>query len=254
MELMLKEKLKNISKKLLKGIKKYKILIAVIILLGCGCCYRDYNLRKKNNFKNATSGEKTSKTILINSNLYGKSMDEKKNYLLTNFTMDNTVIANENAPITIIDFSSYTCEFCKKMRKDINKIIEKYVIQKKVANYVLRPVYGTKTIPFGAFLLCSVKEKRKEIAESFFNFDLNKNMEQFLIDTGKKYNLAEDYVKQCIHSEENYEKIIYMQNENRKVFDLTRTPLLVINGKEYLGYKNYEEIKHIMDNIVRNVK
>ena len=77
-------------------------------------------------------------------------------------------------------------------RTEISKIIDEYVKEKKLVNYVLRPFYGIKTIPFGAFLLCVEPEHRLEVAETFFNFDEKSDLEKFLVEIGKKYDLEED--------------------------------------------------------------
>lgn len=239
--------------------KQYKTYIIVLVILITGYMYKKYitvkEYIKKENIINASENNEVEnnlkKTIMINVNLYNKTEKEKKKYLLSNFDMDN-VIFNENAKITIIDYSSFTCKFCKSMRNDINKIIKEYAIQKHLIKYVLRPVYSKKTIPIGALLLCSEPSKRKEIAENFFNIDINQvtDFEKLLIDIGKKYNMNEDYIKQCIYNEENYEKIIYMQNESKDIFDLNATPALIINGTKYTGYKNYKAIENIIQQIL----
>ncbi len=254
---MLKEKLNKIKQYFIEKFKKYKVILLIILTLGIGCGYRKSIIAKSKKeteakILNKGADNNSTQKILINKHLYNKTDKEKKTYLLSNFIMDNT-IGSEEAKITIIDYSSFTCNYCKEMRKEINKIIDEYVIEKKFVKYVLRPVYNKKTIPYGAFLLCVNPEQRKEIAELFFepDFEKFKNIEDFIISVGKNYGLNEEYVQKCIFDQDSYDKIIYMQNESKKIFNLKGTPVLIINGKEYIGYKNYNELKDIIETIIK---
>ncbi|MDR1499014.1 MAG: DsbA family protein [Rickettsiales bacterium] len=254
----------RIKEDVLKKIKKYKILVCVVILLGIGCLYKirtEENVSKMQfkavddavvgNAVKASSSAQSRKTVFINTNLYGKPPKERKKYLLENHDMDSFV-KNNGAKVTIIDYSSFVCSFCKGMREDMNKIIKEYVLDKQIMNYVLRPVYNRKTIPLGAFLLCMKDEDRLKIAEDFFkiNIDETTDFDTLLVDVAQKYGINEDYVKDCIHDEGNYERIIYMQTESKNTFDLRGTPVLIVNGKQYTGYRNYEQIKHIVEEAI----
>ncbi len=259
---MPKNKLNKIKQYFIEKIKKYKVTLIIILILGIGCGYKKAIVAKNKKeieskvLNESSNNSNSTQKILINKHLYNKTNKEKKDYLLSNFIMDST-IGSEKAKITIIDYSSFTCDYCKKMRQEINKIIDEYVTKKKLVKYVLRPIYNKKTIPYGAFLLCVNPEQRKEIAELFFEPDFKnfKTIEDFIISIGNKYNLNEEYVKNCIFDQDSYNKIIYMQNESKKVFNLKGTPVLVINGKEYIGYKDYDELKDIIETIIKkNVK
>ncbi|MBO4956465.1 MAG: thioredoxin domain-containing protein [Rickettsiales bacterium] len=192
-------------------------------------------------------------TVVIHTGLFDKSQEEKRNFLLNNYEMDN-LLGEKSAKISIIEYSSFTCKYCKKLRKEINKIIQEYVYDKKIANYATRPLYNTKTIPFGAFIQCSRKEDKQRIIDRLFEANVNSivSMEDFLIKVGKDFNMNEEYVKSCLYNEEMYQKLIYMQQETNSVFDLKGTPVLIINGEEYAGYKTYQELKEIIDRIINN--
>ena len=105
-------------------------------------------------------------TVVVHTVLFDKTIEEKRNFLLNNYEMDN-LLGDKNAKISIIEYSSFTCKYCKKLRKEINKIIQEYVYNKKIANYATRPLYNTKTIPFGAFIQCSRQEDKQKIIDNF---------------------------------------------------------------------------------------
>lgn len=236
--------MKRIINFLKEKIKKYKIVIILFLILLVGFLY---NSKEKNKNQIKASAEEPI-TVFINTNLYGKTDDEKKEYLLNDFSMDN-LIGDPSAKITIIEYSSFTCDYCKNFRKETNKLIKEYITNKNIIRYAIRPLYNTRTIPLGAFLQCADKKDREQIVDYFFDKEIEniKNMEEFLIETGKKFNMNEEYVKKCIYDKDLYQKLIYMQQETNGVFKIKATPLLLINGEEYYGYKTFEELKTIID-------
>ena len=231
--------------------KKTKAIIILFFLLCLGFLY---NAKHKTSAKTSSSmvavSEENPLTIFIKPGLFNKTPEEKREYLLNNFDMDN-VIGNPDAKVTVIEYSSFTCKYCKALRKEINKLVEDYAINESKIKYVLRPLYNTKTIPLGAFIQCARPEDKEKIADYFFSKDIDDidNMEQFLLEAGKKFNMNEDYVKDCIYDEDMYKKLIYMQQETNTAFDIEGTPVLFINGKEYAGYRTSEKLKTIIDSI-----
>ena len=59
--------------------------------------------------------------------------------------------------------------------------------------------------------------------------------------------MNEEYVKNCIYDKDMYQKLIYLQQEAKDVFDLRATPVIIINGKEYIGFRTYKQLKEIID-------
>lgn len=246
-------KIKNIYQLFLSKIKQYKIVLIILIIITIGFIYKIQAKTVENNTQPTTKQQETV-NVVIHTGLFNKTTEEKREFLLNNYEMDN-LLGNKNAKISIIEYSSFTCKYCKKLRKEINKIIQEYVYDKKIANYATRPLYNTKTIPFGAFIQCSRKEDKQNIIDTLFKANVSsiKNMEEFLINIGKDFNMDEEYIKNCLYNEETYQKLIYIQQETNSVFNLKGTPVLIINGKEYVGYKTYQELKEIIDKLINNV-
>lgn len=241
--------------KFLDFIKKYKVYLIVIGILAVGVFYKRNVVDKAAKANKITERKSTEpRTIMVHMGLHNKTKEEKREYILNHFDMDY-IIGNKNAKITIIEYSSFTCKYCKKMRGEINKILDEYTSdENSQVRYVIRPIYNTKTIPLGAFLACAKDEDKLNIIDDFFKTDLGviANMEEFLLETGKKYNMDETYVKDCIYNKDMYEKLIYMQQASRSVFNLDATPVFVINGKEYIGYRTSKQLKTIVENILNN--
>ncbi|MDR3079010.1 MAG: DsbA family protein [Rickettsiales bacterium] len=232
--------------------KRYAVYLGVLLALLLGFVHRRRLLRSRLEAKAGNTAERgRTATIIVNRNLQGKSIEEKRKYLLSNFDMD-CAVGDVRARITIVDNSSFSCRYCKKMRPEIEKIIQEYVVDRKVARYALRPLYGVRDIPLGALLQCAKPENRLRMAEEFFKVDVEgiDDFTLFLTELGEKYGMDREYVKNCIHDEDLYRKIIYMQQNNREAFNINVTPLLVIENQEKVGYKSYEQIREIIENIL----
>ena len=240
--------------KFLDFIKKYKIYLIVICVLYVGVFYRISTQNKVAKAKINGEVQTGPRTVMIHTGLHNKTKEEKKKYLLEHFDLDY-VIGNKNAKVSIIEYSSFTCKYCKKIREEIKKILDEYVFSNNnQVKYAIRPIYNTKNIPLGAFLICAKEDDKLNIINDFFRTDIGTiiDMEKFLLEVGKKYNMDETYVKNCIYDKDTYEKLIYMQQASRSVFNLSATPVLVINGKEFVGYKTYKQLKDILENILGN--
>lgn len=237
---------------IIEKIKKYKLYIAFLLILSVGFVYsksRQISQEKSKLIEN--NNENEVRTVMINTALFNKTLEEKKIYLLNNFDMD-FVIGNNDAKITIIEYSSFGCKYCRKMRSEIDKIIDEYVLDKKLLKYVFRPLYNTKTIPIGAFINCARYEDKHNIINEIFskNIDLINDYQEYLTEIGKKFNMDEEYIKKCIYNRETYEKIIYMQRNSKEVFSINATPMFIINGQEIFGYRSYQQIKTIIEDIL----
>ena len=240
--------MKNIFKVNLS--KKTKAVVILFLLLCLGFLYNTKHKTSAKTSETVPVSEENPLTIFVKPGLFGKTPEEKREYLLNNFEMDN-VVGNLDAKITVIEYSSFTCKYCKSLRKEINKLVGDYALKEQKIRYILRPLYNTKTIPLGAFIQCARTEDKEKIADYFFSKDIDNidNMEKFLLEAGNKFNMNEDYVKDCIYDEDMYKKLIYMQQETNTAFNIEGTPVLFINGKEYAGYRTVEKLKTIIDSI-----
>ncbi|MDR1425975.1 MAG: DsbA family protein [Rickettsiales bacterium] len=234
--------------------KKYTAYIVVLIILMAGFFYRKtLSRRQLEAAAKDNNVYKQAHTVFLNAGLHGKTKEEKRKYLLNDFTMDCT-LGDAHAEISIIDHSSFSCKYCRKMRPEIRKILQEYVIDRKIAHYSLRLNYGVKNIPVGAFLQCSKPENRLEIAEKIFengNLEKIEDIFSFLVELGKEYDMNEEYVNSCIRDGDLYRKIIYMQQNNREAFNVNATPILLINNQEKVGYQTHGQIRDTIENILK---
>jgi protein-disulfide isomerase len=248
------ESIKKARDYLTAKVKSNRVLIVVVVLLSVGFVSGKNRVKRIADERNI--GDAVPKeSIFVDMTLYSKNLREKREYLLDNFDND-FVIGDKNAPLTIVDFSSFSCSFCRQMRRDINKIVDEYAVKSKRLRYVLRPVVNSKTIALKILLSCVEDgDKQWELIDSIFGIDWMKidSMKTTIEGLMAKHNIDAKKVRDCLNNDEMYQKIVYYQRENSQIFKIERTPLLVVNGRTYSGYKNYDELKKIIDeNVHKN--
>jgi protein-disulfide isomerase len=233
--------------------KAHRVFLTILVLLFLGFCFGRYKETKVEQSREEIAsivGKNKSKVIFFDRGLYDKSPKQKKGYLLSNFSED-FVIGSQKAPITMIDYSSFTCIFCRQMREDLKKIIDEYAVNSNALRYVFRPAVNSKTVTLRLFLNCARDSgKVWELVDDIFNtpklnvLDMKVVVEELI----EKHKIKIDKdMEICLGSNVEQEKIIYYQRESSFVFNVRRTPLLVINGEAYYGFKKYEELKKIIE-------
>ena len=245
----IKEKCLSFVKYLYSKVKQYKVYILTLLVLMIGFYYNNYSYRKKR--MELFESEKSMKSRLFFDTKFEtfKNPKERVDYLIKNEIFNDIVIKTHQdnktmQNLTLIDYSSYNCQFCRKMRADIQQVL-KWADENNVKfTYVLRPITNKRSIIFNVFLSC-IKDNRDKYVEDFFKIDwltvgdLRDYLTKFAIDNSL---LTEDEVKSCLNDDSIYRKIIYYQLQSNIAFDTTSTPLLIINGKKSYGYKDYKKI------------
>ena len=84
---------------------------------------------------------------------------------------DAEVLGGNKTLVTIVDYSSYNCHFCKKMReKTIIPMYEEYV-KTGLVKYIHRPVYNNRTISLVSVSSCFKEGLSFDLRNEFFKED-----------------------------------------------------------------------------------
>ncbi|MDR2760911.1 MAG: DsbA family protein [Rickettsiales bacterium] len=247
----------NGKKYLAKRAKACRIFLIIFALLSLGFYFNKYKEKKIEQSREeiASITGKRNAVIFFDRGLYDKSLKQKKEYLLSDFSNDFTIGA-KNAPVTMVDYSSFTCIFCRQMREDLKKIIDEYAVNSNALRYVFRPAVNDKTVELKLFLNCARDSgKVWELTDDIFNVkDLGVlNMRKVIEELAEKWKIEiNGDIEACLESNLEREKIIYYQRENSLIFNVRKTPLLVINGEPRYGLKKYEELKKIIEEKLGN--
>lgn len=256
------KKILNFFKQLFLSIPWYlRGLAIVFILFLLSILFNKYG---NNDVNNNTVKNRTS--LHINNNITGEVNANLKSVPPTPFlkkrTKENTKISNteeeleyffgsDNAPITIVEYSSYNCPHCLSLHNNIMSNIKVDYIDTNKVKYI-KKVFIQKNSMLGVLLpYCAKPENRYNLVE-----DLYKNIDLWLDSRKQKENLekiaikngfSEQEFKNCIKNADLANKIIKNQQQEARKLKIFSTPTLFINNQRITGSTSYNKIKKIIE-------
>lgn len=219
--------------------KDKTIYIAIIVVLTIAVIGFAYNQWGKNIFSSKSDTDAKLKNI-----------DSK-------IFKDDIQIGKSDAPVTIIEYFSYLCGYCKLFEGEVKpKIIENY-IQTGRAKLILRvfPPYE-----LGQAVLCANEQgKFSEYHNYLFdNSDKIQKMDD-LKTFAKNIGLDESQFNQCLDSEKYKTRAEDWYNQGISDFkkaniaqDKQGTPAFFINGEPIIGLVPYDDFAKIIEGKLGN--
>ncbi len=167
---------------------------------------------------------------------------------LSPVTLDDHVLGNYNAPVTMIEFADFQCPFCLQFESTLNKVLADY--QGKV-----RLVYRHFPLAFHAEAEkaaeaseCAAEQgKFWEMHDKIFEANQSQTMS---VDQWKKIarslGLKTTQFNNCLDSGKYANKIASEENEGQAA-GVQGTPTIFINGELVSGALPYDSIKSVID-------
>ena len=163
-------------------------------------------------------------------------------------TLGEVSIGCANAPIVIIEYSSFTCTHCADFHKKILPQLKNYIDTCRV-RYVMR------NFPLDAFALkaaqlayaCGEKEYPR-IAEVIFKrqkeWIFSSNPEESLLHIAKLCGISDEDADKCLKNQALIKDILNQRLEAQNSLNISTTPTFIINGKKIEGYIPFEQMEN----------
>jgi protein-disulfide isomerase len=169
----------------------------------------------------------------------------------TKVSKDDIIIGNEDAPVTIVEYFSYFCGYCKRHNDDTYpKILQDYISTGKV-KYVFR-IYPPFELAM-AVLCANDQDKFFEVHNEIFE----KSEEIMGVDDLKIVVgsvLDEEQFNQCYDSEKYLDKAEEWYAQGEKDFENAEmpeeqrgTPAFFINGELLIGAQPYDKFVEVIE-------
>ena len=164
----------------------------------------------------------------------------------------------ENAPVTVIEYSSLTCPHCARFHTDILPKLKQDYIDKGKVKYVIRE-FPLDNLAATAALVARCVEGDRYFA---FIDVLYAKQQQWafgggdargrLLDIAKQAGIGEDKFNQCTADQQTLDKIIEVRRQGSEDFGVSSTPTFFVNGTMLKGAQSVEEFEKLMPNEVVN--
>lgn len=164
------------------------------------------------------------------------------------------VQGDEDAPITMIEYASYSCPHCADFHQGTYQQIKKNYVDTGKVKLVFREVYFDKYGLWGSMVArCGGPDKFFGITDLIFKGQsdwarLGSPTE--IVDAFKKIGrlagIGEDELNACLQDAEKAQTLVAWYQQNAEEHEITGTPSFVVNG-EKVGNQSYADFETLFE-------
>ena len=165
-------------------------------------------------------------------------------------------LGNPDAPVTVIEYASFTCPHCASFHAGPFKQLKADYIDTDKINFIYREIYFDRPGLWAAIMArCGEGAENRYfgIAEMVYAQQSNWARQENPADVveslrriGKTAGLTDGQLDQCFSDAENAEKLYARFLQTSEADGINSTPSFVINGQKYSNMP-YDEMKAILD-------
>ncbi|MBT4878624.1 MAG: DsbA family protein [Alphaproteobacteria bacterium] len=226
--------------------KKNKIylIISVLFLILSAVIFLTLRTDKKYDEAKAKQVESNKKPV---------SKLDIQNYIKSDQELDITE-GEIGAPVTIIEYASYSCAHCADFYKNLYPQIKANFIDKGKVRFIFRDFpLDEPSLRASQLIHCMPDGKKnmmKVLFESQTSWAYKKDFPEKLENFAKIQGLTSDFFHACMSNKELEEQILEKRMSAFEAFNINSTPSLIINGQLYIGQKNWYEISEYITNLL----
>lgn len=168
--------------------------------------------------------------------------------------LPDIVLGDADAPVTFIEYASYTCPHCAHFHGDQFKKLKVEYIDTGKVNFIHREVYFDRFGLWGGLLAhCGGNLRYYGIADMLYDQQkdwIGSGEQDEILDNlrtlGKTAGLTEDDINACFGDQEMAARLVATFQANAEADGVNATPTLVIDGEKYSNMP-YDDLKAIID-------
>ena len=160
----------------------------------------------------------------------------------------------EDAPITVIEYASFTCPHCARFHSDVYKLLRKNYIDTGKIKFIFREVYFDKYGMWASMIArCSGPDRFFGMTDLILNSqntwaragdDLA--IVEALRKIGRLSGMEDAALDSCLQDGDKLRALVGWYKENAQRDGIQSTPSFLIDGQPYKNM-NYEEFAKILD-------
>ncbi|MEK9683937.1 MAG: DsbA family protein [Rhodospirillaceae bacterium] len=171
-------------------------------------------------------------------------------------TSTDLVVGKQDAPVTIIEYSSLTCPHCANLHKNVLPIIKKEFLEKGRVRFIYRDFPLDQWALRAAMIArCAGPSRRYSFIETFF-----KNQENWtsgdpmagLKALAKLGGLTNEQVNACLADTKISEQVIAERLSGSEKYSIKSTPTIFINGDQYSGGLSVNNMRAVINGKLRS--
>ncbi|MGI9396912.1 MAG: DsbA family protein [Paracoccaceae bacterium] len=160
----------------------------------------------------------------------------------------------EDAPITVIEYASFTCPHCARFHSDVYKLLRKNYIDTGKVKFIFREVYFDKYGMWASMIArCSGPDRFFGMTDLILNSQStwaragdDLAIVEALRKIGRLSGMQDAALDSCLQDGEKIRALVGWYKENAQRDGIQSTPSFLIDGQPYKNM-DYEEFAKILD-------
>ena len=160
----------------------------------------------------------------------------------------------EDAPITVIEYASFTCPHCARFHSDVYKLLRKNYIDTGKVKFIFREVYFDKYGMWASMIArCSGPDRFFGMTDLLLNSQStwaragdDLAIVEALRKIGRLSGMQDAALDSCLQDGEKLRALVGWYKENAQRDGIQSTPSFLIDGQPYKNM-DYEEFAKILD-------
>ena len=178
-------------------------------------------------------------------------------FTILDIAEDDFIIGAENAPITIIEYSSLSCSHCANFHNDILADLKTEYIDTGKVRLIFRDFPFNYPALLGSMVLqCIPQDVRYDYMNALFQLqptwvlsDNDKTIQE-LYKIMQSGGMTKGEFESCISNKDLEKKILQGVIDAQNEFNIRSTPSFLIDGMLIEGNKTIKEFRQIIDKIL----
>ncbi|WP_170294799.1 thioredoxin domain-containing protein [Roseospira navarrensis] len=166
-------------------------------------------------------------------------------------TYQEHILGDPDAPVQILEFSSFTCGHCATFHQDhLPELKDRYIDTGKanlrLVDFPLDNLAGAVSL----ITRCAPSERYQAFVETFYGDPAawqTRTPRESLTSIARLGGMSKEDVDACLQNETLYREILDRQEQARERYNITGTPTFVINGTKHTGSYSAESLSEAID-------
>ena len=167
------------------------------------------------------------------------------------------VQGDEDAPIEMIEYASFTCPHCATFHADVYPKLKINYIDKGLVKFIYREVYFDKYGMWASMIArCAGSDRFFGMTDQIYRKQSNwarAESDMAIVTQLRKIGLLagldESQLSACLQDGVKLRALVEWYSENAKRDEIKSTPTLIINGEKHSN-QSYEQLTEILDEIL----
>ena len=166
------------------------------------------------------------------------------------------VVGDDDAPVTIYEYASYSCSHCSAFFNNIYPQLKKEYADTGKVKFVYRDFPLDEPALRAAQLVhCLPDDNKKSFMKVLFEnqktWAYTKEFPEKLENLAKIAGMSADIFHGCMSNETLEQEVLETRLDVYKAYKVNSTPTLIINGQKYIGRMNWYEISDYINNLLK---